>query len=465
MKRYSIVELQVGLDSAKWTAVDLVDYYLERIAKYDNKLKSIGEINPEVWEFAQLSDLIRAKQGKRSMLEGIPIVVKDNINTADKMHTTAGSLALSDLYAPYDAHVIKKLRDAGAIILGKANLSEFAYFMSDYKMPSGYSSRSGQVKSPYNEKIDPLGSSTGSAVAVAADLIPLSLGTETNGSLMAPSQQNSIVSIKPTFGLVSRYGVIPISHRQDTVGPMAKTVEECALLLDVIAGVDKHDLTTKLSPRSNYQFYESLKMPTRGMKIGILRYDNVSYDDEENKILDAAKEKLSEQGFNVIDIITTYKRINNYQTLIYEYKVALNHYLSTIRGYTKMKNLSDIIAFNKQDPHVRMAYGQTILEAANKTSGTLTETNYLNAQKQVLAGANEANKLLDKHQLDAILSPRRNSWAPIAGNPCICVPAKPLTDLTPRSVIFIGRKWEDEKLLAISYQYQEATKYRVSPKL
>jgi len=467
MKEYSVLELQQGLDEGKWTSSDLVEMYLDRIYNYDQngpKLNSISEINPDAYFIAKGLDIERKEKGPRSLLHGIPIVVKDNINTCDKMHTTAGSLALSDLYAPYDATIIKKLRDAGAIILGKSNLSEFAYFMSNSKMPSGFSSRSGQVINPYDEKLDPLGSSTGSAVSVAANLIPVSIGTETNGSLMAPATYNSIVSIKPTLGLVSRHGIIPISSNQDTAGPMGRTVEDCAILLDIIYGKDEDDQST-LSNDKTYDFINALKIDLKGMKVGILNYSNVEFGEEEKNILNDTKDKLRSLGIDVIDVITESIEMNNYTSLLYEFKQGLDYYLSTVKGSTKMTSLSDIIKYNKEDPITRMPFGQTILEAAAKTSGTLTEYEYHQARKKVLDQANEINTLLDEFHLDAIISSRRTSHAPIAGNPCIAIPAKPLIDSSPISIIFIGKRFEDEKLIAISNAYEKISNYRIPPKL
>ncbi|MDD4388461.1 MAG: amidase family protein, partial [Bacilli bacterium] len=421
MKEYTIFELQKGLNDGEWTSVDLIDIYLERINCYDSSLNSIGEINPDAYYLATECDLRRKAKSKKGLLDGIPLVIKDNINTADKMHTTAGSLALADLYAPYDATVVSQLRTAGAVILGKANLSEFAYFMSDYSMPSGFGSRFGQVKSPYHQKIDPLGSSTGSAVSVAANLIPVSLGTETNGSLMAPAQQNSIVAVKPTLGLISRYGVIPISFNQDTVGPMGRTVEDCAVLLDVLWGKDEKDPATLTNPKAEYHFVSALKMPINGMRVGLLTFSNVTYDEEEKSILQDAAAKLASAGIEILDAETFYQRINNYRSLLYEFKVSINHYLSTVQKTTRIRSLADIIAFNQRSPYCRMPYGQTVFVAAERTTGTLTEAEYLTVRKEILGAAGEIDRLLDKYNLDALICPRRTSYAPINGNPCICV--------------------------------------------
>lgn len=468
MKEYSLLEMMEGLQNRTWTSVDLVDMYLDRIYDIDQKgpaLNAIAEINPDVYEIAHEMDRIRETHGPNTMMHGIPVVIKDNINTHDKMHTTANSLALADLYAPYEATLVKKLRDAGIIILGKANLSEFAYFMGDEKMPSGYGSRNGQVKSPYHDDLDPLGSSTGSAVAVAANMIPVSIGTETNGSLTAPAQNNSVVAIKPTLGMVSRTGIIPVSHLQDTAGPMARTVIDAAILLQYMYGRDKSDLMTYQTPKKNYNFVSAYKKTVEGKTIGFLRWTNDEYDDEEKAILDEAWETFRNKKAKVKNVYLESKPIPNHQSLIYEFKADLNHYLSTIRGHTSMHSLSDIISFNKKHKEDCLKYNQAIFEAAEKTSGTLIEPEYRKIRKNVVKEAMKMDDLLYDEELDAIVMPRRTSHAPVAGNPIVSVPAKALNDLKPRSLCFVGKRWDDETLINIAYHYETSTKHRIKPKL
>ena len=334
MKEYTLNELREGLDKGTFSSVDLVRMYLDQIKTYDQSgpaLNSIAEINPEVFEIAALMDKERQTQGPRSPLHGIPLVLKDNIQTHDGMHTSASSLALADFYAPFDAFVVGKLRAAGAIILGKANLSEFAYFMSFDDMPSGYGSRFGQVKSPYHEKIDPLGSSTGSAVAVAANLIPVAIGTETNGSLTAPAQANSIVAMKPTLGLVSRTGIIPITHLQDTAGPMARNVADMAILLEQMVGRDDLDTLTLLAPVEPYAFSETYNKGVKDLSIGYLTFSNVNYDKEEEAILDEAKTIFDPLAKATKAVSFEHPDMPNHKTLIYEFKADLNHYFNTVR--------------------------------------------------------------------------------------------------------------------------------------
>jgi amidase len=459
----TVYERIADLETGCMSSVELVDYYLKRIARYDGYLKSISEIDPRARAIAQELDEERKTSGPRSSLHGIPILIKDNIQTTDGLHTTASSLALADFKAPYEATIIKRLREAGAIILGKTNLSEFAYFMSYDDMPSGYGSKSGQVMSPYHPAIDPLGSSTGSAVAVAADLISLAIGTETNGSLMAPAYQNQIVSIKPTLGLVSRYGIIPVSSKQDTAGPMAKNVRDAALLLDYMVGPDTHDeMTLKALSKRCYRVQDR---PLEGLRVGVLEMANHDYDQDERQILDEAKSVLESEGI-VVDIIPFKQQsIPNHQTLIHEFKHDLNHYLKSIKGYSKMTSLRDIIAFNKEDPERRLRYGQSIFEEAEATKGDLTDPFYLMKRERFLKEANRFENIMKKRGLSALLHTSWTSHAPVAGNPSIVVPAKPLNDQKPRALVFVGRRFEDDVLIEIAHAYESRTKHRIPPKL
>jgi amidase len=466
-KEYSVKDLILGLDKGAFTSRDLVDFYLERIMKFDKngpELNSIAEINPEVYEIADILDNERSQGKVRSKLHGIPIVIKDNINTSDKMHTSASSIALENFYAPEDAFIIKKLRDAGLIILGKTNLSEFAYFMSFDNMPSGYGSRFGQVKSPYSKKIDPLGSSTGSAVAVASNFIALSIGTETNGSLTAPAKNNSITTIKPTIGMVSRSGIIPISHHQDTPGPLGKSIEDCAFLLDEIYGYDEEDLYTKNIEGKSYNFVKALNRDIKGNKIGFVKYTNWDYAEEELSIEEEAKKLFIDQGCEIVELKIEGKDMPNHITLIYDFKVDLNHYLAKYKP-DNIRSLKDLIAFNNQDTRNRLKYGQSIFTASEKTSGALTEPEYHKVRKELLVTAGEYSRLIKKNNLDVLISVKRTSHAPIYGNPVIGIPAKALVDDEPRSLFFIGDKYSDESILAFAHLYEKTTKKRIKPDL
>lgn len=466
-KEYSVKELIDGLNKKEFTSRDLVDFYIERILAYDKSgvmLNSIAEINPEVYEIADILDLERSNGKIRSIMHGIPIVIKDNINTKDKMHTSASSIALENFYAPEDAFVIKKLRDAGVIILGKTNLSEFAYFMSFDNMPSGYGSRFGQVKSPYSKNIDPLGSSTGSAVAVASNLIAVSIGTETNGSLTAPAKNNSISTIKPTVGMVSRSGIIPISHHQDTAGPLGRSIEDCAYLLQIIYGYDSEDLYTHHIDNKEFNFIDALKKDIRGKKVGFVKYTNLDYNDEEKEIEKEAKDIFEAAGCEVLSFEIENKKMPNHITLIYDFKVDLNHYLAKYRP-VGINSLKDLISFNNQDSRNRLKYGQSIFTAAEKTSGALTEVEYFKVRKENLEVAGEYQKLLEENNLDVLVSVVRSSHAPIFGNPVIAIPAKPLIDDEPRSLFFIGKKFDDENIIAFANLYEKKTLKRLKPDL
>lgn len=463
MKDYTVKKLIHKIQSNDLSIQEISSYYINRINKFDKDLNSISEINPDLNQI--INDL---KQGpQKSMLHGIPIVIKDNIQTKDKLHTTANSYALKDFIAPFDATIVKKLRDSGMVLLGKTNLSEFAYFMSDEDMPSGFGSLNGQVKHPYNEKIDPLGSSTGSAVSVAADLIPISIGTETNGSLMAPALKNSITSIKPSLGFVSRYGIIPISQFQDTPGPMAKTVEDCALLLDVIYGYDQKDQATSICKSFNPSFYEATKKSIKDKKIAIINYiyKDFKYSKEEQGILDEAKNVLTSLGAKVIELDFVLDNLNNEETLLIEFKHDINAYFKSLYPQCPIESLEDLIKFNKKHAERCLVHGQSIFEGAQKTNGNLEDPHYKAIKLEQMEKAKKLEDLLIQHHLDAAISTMRNSYAPIYGSPSISVPAKALIDLNPISLVFFGKKYDDENLITIAHQYETHTNHRIPPKL
>lgn len=463
MNDYTVNTLIQKISTKALSIHEISEYYLKRIKTYDGYLNSISEINPD------LNDLIKQLEqtDKKSKLHGIPILIKDNIQTKDNMHTTANSYALKDFLAPFDATIVKKLRDAGMLLLGKTNLSEFAYFMSSEDMPSGYGSLHGQVKHPYNEKIDPLGSSTGSAVSVAADLIPISIGTETNGSLMAPAYKNSITSIKPSLGFVSRYGIIPISQFQDTPGPMAKTVKDCALLLDVIYGYDPKDQATEICKSYTPSFYEATKKSIKGKKIVILNYIHkaFAYSKEEHIILNETKKLLTSLGAIVSEMDFELEDLNNEETLLIEFKHDINAYFNSLNHSCSINSLEDLINFNTKHAKRCLVHGQSIFEAAQKTSGNLEDIHYKDIKSEQMRKAKKLEDILTTHHLDAAISTMRNSYAPIYGNPTISVPAKALNDLNPLSIVFFGKKYDDETLITIAHQYESHTNHRIPPKL
>jgi amidase len=463
MNEMTIASLYQDLETGKTTSVALVKHCLNRIQSIDPRLNAIAELNPDALKIAELMDLERKEKGPRSFMHGIPLLIKDNINTHDQMHTTANSMALSDLRAPYDASIVKNLRDAGAIILGKANLSEFAYFMSDEKMPSGYGSLHGQVKHPYNTEIDPLGSSTGSAVAVAADLVPVAIGTETNGSLMAPAYMNGIVSMKPTLGMVSRYGIIPISAKQDTAGPMGKTVRDCSILLDIMASEDPKDPVTKDAHLGRKNLASACDLPVKGLKVGLLFITQYPYSDEEKAIIEEVRTVFKSKGVEVVDVSFEAKRLENHKALVYDFKHDLNAYLKTVNGYTKMKSLSDIIEYNLEDPSIRMKYGQTLLVQSNETSGDMEDPIYVKMRQMQELEARRFEDIMHQEGLTALISTIWTSYAPVFGNPSITVPGKAIVDKKPIGVVFVGKRFDDARLLAIAHTYEIATHHRIPP--
>lgn len=461
----TIIDVQNALESGKTTSKALVETYLKRIATYDESLNSLADLNHEALVIAETLDRERADKGPRSLLHGIPVVVKDNIFTHDRMRTTANSHALRNFYAPYDATLIQKLRDAGAIILAKANCSEFAYFMAMGKMPSGFGSMHGQVKHPYNTNIDPLGSSTGSAVAVAADLAVASIGTETNGSLMSPAQQNSVVSIKPTLGLVSRHGIIPITYTQDTAGPMTKNVIDAAIMLDVLKGQDEFDSMTALIPQQETNYLESCTHSIKGKTIGILSFSNYQNGDEEDAILNEAKDVLESHGATTKKIDFEYNMVSNLLTMAPEFKRDLNAFLATLKPYCDMTSLKDIIDHNKAHTRRNLKYGQSIFEMAQGSDERLKDKTYLNAKASLRDSINDFLSLYEDHNLDAIITTKISGYPPIGGLPSITVPAKPFTDEKPKSLLFIGKPFTEETLFSLAHTYEINTHKRTKPDL
>jgi amidase len=468
----TIEDIQHAVSLGKMTYKEIVLMYLSRISKFNSKINAVLEINPDAVFIAEALDLERNQKGIRSNLHGIPVLLKDNIDTSDKLHTSAGSIALKDNVASKDAHIVKKLREAGAIILGKANMTEWANFMTE-GMPSGYSSRGGQVNNPYGPgKHDVGGSSSGSGAAIASNFATIAIGTETSGSILSPASSNSIVGIKPTVGLVSRSGIIPISNSQDTAGPMARTVADAAHLLAVISGKDIDDIATGSSRNDALNYSTNLnKDGLDGKKIGVLR-DTFSYlDEEEIAIMNQAIEVLKENGAQIIDEVTIPSNDVElgYDTLIYEFKVDLNAYLRKTSGNVSVKCLSELIEYNNEHKDVMLKYGQSLLEMSNATSGTLTEKDYIEAREKDLfcSQENGIDAVMKQFNLDAILSPN-NFGAALpakAGYPSITVPAGYTHNEKPVGVTFTASKYEEGKLIEIGFAYEQASKLRKAPTL
>lgn len=473
----TIPDIQDALTAGEITSKQLVLAYLDRIAAHDKNgltINSVLEINPDALFIAAALDSERAARGSRGPLHGIPLLLKDNINTGDKMHTSAGSLALANSYAAEDAFIVKKLREAGAIMLGKANMTEFANFMTS-GMPSGYSSRGGQVLNPYNISAPTGGSSAGSGVSVACNFCAASIGTETSGSILNPGNLSSTVGIKPTVGLVSRGGILPLSSSQDTAGPMARTVTDAVLLLNAITEHDEQDAAMgagRWRKQEDYTSYLELD-GLRGARIGIPRdYYFEEVTEEQLAIFNQAVERMRELGAIIIEPadIATARQIVYSSVVLNEFKSALNAYLAKLGPGASVRSLKDIIAFNNSNPVEALRYGQTTLMQAEYTSsGTLTETNYIRdrAADLRLCAVEGIDATMDKHQLDALLFPA-DFGARItsrAGYPSIVVPAGYTPEGVPFGVTFAARAYQEPVLIKLAYSFEQNTKARKPPSL
>jgi amidase len=448
----SVKNIQERLQKGEVTSVELVEQSLRNHEQWIDK-NSIAVISPYAMKQAIERDRERALGKIRGPLHGIPILIKDNILYKDGTPTTANAFALHDFIPPHHATLVENLIASGAIILGKANLSEFAYFMSYDDMPSGFGSMYGQVKHPFDEKIDPLGSSTGSAVAVKLGIVDLAIGSETNGSLMAPAYQCQIVSVKPSFGYVSKHGIIPISPTQDCAGPMAQTVEDCAYLLDAIAKEDEHDQDTSQLPRPK-SFTDRLYEPLEPQKIGFLSIKGHTYAESELHLLSVAEERLISLGHQVIHLEIEQAHIPNDPTLLIEFKHALNHFLEQFKGSTKMTSLHDIIEFNKANERRCLRYGQSILTASEQTCGELKDPSYISMRRELVEKASLLEKLMKEHDLISIAAPLWLGFAPIYGNPSVCIP-EGVFEGVPKAMVFIGKKYDDASLIRLTHQYQQ----------
>ena len=485
----TIVSLREKLSSGKYTSQQLVELYLKRIESIDQKganLNSIIEINPDAIAIAVAMDK-ELKAGKiRSSLHGIPVLIKDNIDTADKMQTTAGSLAMLGNIASNDAFVVAKLRAAGAIIIGKTNLSEWANFRST-QSSSGWSSRGGQSKNPYILDHNPCGSSAGSGVAVSANLCVVAIGTETDGSIVCPASVNGIVGIKPTVGLVSRSGIIPISKTQDTAGPMARTVTDAAILLGAIVGVDQNDDVTLESIGKIKKDYTGFldTNALKGKRIGIERKPQGN-NKNINILLKETLDLLKMKGATIVEI-DYIEKINafgeaEFEVLQYEFKDGLNKYLSTSNA--KVKNLTDVINFNNTNEEKAMPYcKQETLESSNEKKG-LDDKKYLKSLTASFEGSKSIlDAVFEENNLDAICgitmgpscsidviygdkwgSYSLTSPAAMSGYPHITIPCGQAYDL-PVGFSFFGKPYTEGELIGLGYAYEQASKNRVKPGL
>ncbi len=473
----TIPQIQAAMESGELTAKQLVLMYYQRIAEHDKNgltVNSVLELNPDALFIAEALDVERAAWGPRSPLHGIPVLLKDNINTGDKMHTSAGSLALADSYAGEDAFLAAKLSKAGAVIMGKANMTEFANFMTN-GMPSGYSSRGGQVLNPYNISTPTGGSSAGSAVAVACNFCTVSVGTETSGSILNPSNLGGIVGLKPTVGLISRSGILPLSNSQDTAGPMARTVRDAVLLLNALAGEDKEDAATWTGAGKRHKDYTAFLNAEglRGARIGIPRdYYFEELTDEQLAIFNSALDVMRELGAIIVDPadIKTAREIKYSSVVLNEFKSSLGAYLAKLGPADKMRSLKDIIDFNHAHPVQTLRYGQsTLIDAEYTTTGTLTEPQYLQDRLTDLRLCKEEgiDATMREHELDVLLFPA-DFGARItsrAGYPSIVVPAGYTSAGVPFGITFAARAYEEPVLITLAYAFEQHHNIRRPPSL
>jgi len=486
LEEATITELQAAMKSGKLSAEEITEKYLERIKRIDPKINSVVEKNPDAERIAEELDKERKAGKLRGALHGIPILLKDNIDTADKMKTTAGSLALLDAPTPKrDAFLVEQLRKSGAVILGKTNLSEWANFRST-KSSSGWSGRGGQTRNPYLLDRNPCGSSSGTGAAIAANLAAIGIGTETDGSIVCPASVCGLVGLKPTLGVVSRSGVIPIAHSQDTAGPMTRTVEDAAILLDVLRNFDNTDSVTTASRKRIPPYTNSLvKDGLRKMRIGVAR-DYWGKNPEVDKVMNDALDAMKNQGAILVDVkFPTLQKFGDaeFEVLLYEFKDGLEKYLT--ERNSPYKTLADLIRFNEENADREMPYfKQEIFEAAAKKGSLQTRAYRLALQKsKALSQAQGIDAVMNQNKLDAIAAPSNapvwtidlingdcgsgyvssSSLAAVAGYPNITVPAGILKEL-PIGVSFFGRAFSEPTLIKIAYAFEQTTKARKPPK-
>ena len=488
----TVADLQQAMASGKYTSRQLVDLYLRRIDEIDRggpALRSVLVVNPDARAVADRLDADRKAGNVRGPLHGIPVLIKDNIDTADKMPTTAGSLALEGTIAARDAAIVERLRAAGAVILGKTNLSEWANFRST-KSSSGWSAIGGQVRNPYVLDRNACGSSSGTGTAIAANLATIGVGTETDGSIVCPSSLTGLVGVKPTVGLVSRAGIIPISKTQDTAGPMTRTVADAATLLTVLAAADPRDAatTTAAARRARTDYLEAIAGGTlKGARIGVPRKRYFGYSPKADAVVENAIKTMQAHGAVIVDPadIPTAARLDDceFEILLYEFKDGLNAYLKKLGASARVKSLEELIAFNKTHAAREMPhFGQEIFEMAQKKGG-LTAPAY----RQALATCRTRSRtqgidaVMARYRLDALVAPTVSpAWpidlvngdhylgssstpAAVAGYPSVTVPAGFVDDL-PVGISFFGRAWSEAKLLALAYAFEQASKKRQPPK-
>lgn len=485
LEEATIEYLQAGLAGGRWTSADLVRRYQARIRALDQsgpKLNSVIELNPEALAIARALDAERKAGKLRGPLHGIPVLIKDNIDTADRMKTTAGSLALVDAPVPKeDAFIVAKLREAGAVLLGKTNLSEWANLRST-RSSSGWSGRGGQTRNPCALDRSPSGSSSGSGAAAAASLCAAAVGTETDGSVVSPANANGLVGLKPTVGLLSRRGIIPISHTQDTAGPMTRTVRDAALLLGAMAGTDPRDgATREADARREVDYTRFLaKDGLNGTRLGVVK-NLLGVHAHVDAVILPALEALKAQGATLVDVELKSAAYDEaeFEVLLFEFKADLNAYLGGRGG--AVKDLITLMSFNEQRRQEEMPFfGQELLQQA-QAKGPLTDPAYLKALDTCAQARRDITGLLEKHQLQALVGPTGGpAWlidhvngdssslsfsspAAVAGCPHITVPAGFAFGL-PVGLSFVGGPWQEGALLRLAFAFEQATRVRRAPK-
>ena len=486
----TIASLQEGMRSGRYTSRSITELYLGRIDAIDRAgptINSVIERNPDAIRTAEERDAERRSGHVRGLLHGIPVLIKDNIETADRMRTSAGSLALAESIAARDAFIVTRLREAGAVLLGKTNLSEWANFRSTHST-SGWSARGGQTRNPYVLDRNPCGSSSGTGAAISANLATVGVGTETDGSIVCPSSACGLVGIKPTVGLVSRSGIVPIAHSQDTAGPMTRTVGDAAALLAVLSGVDARDAATSTARTYIVDDYSrSLDAGAlRGARIGVAR-NFFGFNDAVDRVMDEAIAAVKSAGATIVDAanITTASQLGDpeFDVLLYEFKADLNTYLASLGSAAAHKDLAALIAFNEQNRDREMPYfGQEIFVRA-QAKGPLTSAPYRTARAKCLrlSRTEGIDATLAKHRVTALIAPTGGPAWPIdllngdhytggsstpsavSGYPSVTVPAGYVHGL-PVGMSFIGPRWSDARLIALAYAFEQVTKVRRAPR-
>jgi amidase len=486
----TVENIQQGLAASLWSSRSLVEHYLARIETIDYNgvtLHSVIETNPDALAIADELDSAFCNGDALGPLHGVPILVKDNIDTGDRMLTTAGSLALATAPAPRDAFVVEKLRTAGAVILGKTNMSEWANFRGKHSV-SGWSARGGQCLNPYALNRTPCGSSSGSAVAVAINLCVASVGTETDGSIVCPASMNCIVGLKPTLGLISRTGVIPIAHSQDTVGPMGRNVRDVAMLLNVLARPDPRDPATRLAEGKIVSDYTKFLNPNAlsGARVGVAR-KFFGFNAATDRLIDRCIEAMKTNGAILVDSTDLPSHdqldVNEREVLTYEFKADLNEYLKSRSNSVRVHSLADIIAFNEQHRSEEMPYFDQEWMVEANAKGPLSEKAYLDAlaKNHQLSREEGIDAVMKAHNLDAIVAPTTSpAWltdfvngdhetggcsqpAAVAGYPHITVPAGFVAGL-PVGISFFASAWSESTLLGLAYAFEQTIQARMPPR-